>query len=199
MNEHATPSIHEARTRWNEKSFYREARAPLMIDGRTFPPTHCADERIDMARRSCYPSKGNGRTSLLSVSASCSKCRASEKAACALAATPGAFVMNAPTTNVAAINTVTCFQCFESMVFRPQQIAPATFIPSWIAVFCMDRAQQTPGLVSSACEAVPKKVSRMSAGSHNASNPKLVVRFGRSLKYASDDSVRYCVKDVTRR
>jgi hypothetical protein len=148
MNEHATPSIHEARTRWNEKSFYREARAPLMIDGRTFPPTHCADERIDMARRSCHPSKGNGRTSLLSVSASCSKCRASEKAASALAATPGAFVMNAPTTNVAAINTVTCFQCFESMVFRPQQIAPATFIPSWIAVFCGDRAQQMPGLVS---------------------------------------------------
>ena len=39
-----------------------------------------------------------------------------------------------------------------------------------------------PGLVSSACEAVPKKVSSMSAGSHNVSDPKLVVRFGRSLE-----------------
>jgi len=56
-----------------------------------------------------------------------------------------------------------------------------------------------PGLVSSACEAVPKKVSSMSAASHNASNPKLVVRLAEAWKYASDDSVRYCVKDVTRR
>ena len=38
-------------------------------------------------------------------------------AASASAATPGALVMNAPKTNITTINKVTCFQCFENMVF----------------------------------------------------------------------------------